>query len=94
MKKYNNAFRTDNMCQFGDSSNDAHDGANGHEDVPEMLQRVCKEEKTRRDEMENIDRVKIDPALATGPFITTINDIIGLFLYMLLGRLLYGMFAL
>ncbi len=36
--------------------------------------------------------VKIDPALATGPFITTLNDIIGLFLYLMIGRLMYGMF--
>jgi len=35
---------------------------------------------------------KIDPALATGPFITTMNDIMGLFIYFLMGRLLYGAF--
>jgi len=40
-----------------------------------------------------LDRVKVDPALATGPFITTMNDIIGLLIYMLIGRLLYGVFA-
>lgn len=28
-----------------------------------------------------LDRFKIDPALATGPFITTLNDIIGIFIY-------------
>jgi magnesium transporter len=28
-----------------------------------------------------IDKLKIDPAVASGPFITTINDIIGLFVY-------------
>jgi magnesium transporter len=39
-----------------------------------------------------LDRVKIDPALATGPFITTMNDIMGLFIYFLMGRLLYGVF--
>jgi magnesium transporter len=39
-----------------------------------------------------LDRVKIDPALATGPFITTMNDIMGLFVYFLMGRLLYGVF--
>ncbi|MCK5137491.1 MAG: magnesium transporter [Bacteroidales bacterium] len=39
-----------------------------------------------------LNRVKIDPALATGPFITTMNDIIGLFIYFLMGRLLYGIF--
>ncbi|MCG9910802.1 MAG: magnesium transporter [Flavobacteriales bacterium] len=39
-----------------------------------------------------LDRFKIDPALATGPFITTSNDIIGLFVYFSMGRLLYGVF--
>lgn len=39
-----------------------------------------------------LNRIKIDPALATGPFITTMNDIIGLFIYFLMGRLLYGIF--
>lgn len=29
-----------------------------------------------------LNRLKIDPALATGPFITTMNDILGLMLYM------------
>lgn len=39
-----------------------------------------------------LDRFKIDPALATGPFITTTNDIIGLFVYFLLARLFIGAF--
>jgi len=39
-----------------------------------------------------LNRLKIDPALATGPFITTMNDIMGLFIYFLMGRLLYGVF--
>lgn len=39
-----------------------------------------------------LDKVKIDPALATGPFITTLNDIMGLFLYLMIGRILYGIF--
>ena len=39
-----------------------------------------------------LNRVKIDPALATGPFITTMNDIMGLFIYFLMGRILYGIF--
>jgi magnesium transporter len=39
-----------------------------------------------------LDRMKIDPALATGPFITTMNDIIGLFIYFLMGRVLYTVF--
>jgi len=40
-----------------------------------------------------LNRFKIDPALATGPFITTSNDIIGLFIYFLIGRLMYGYFV-
>ncbi len=39
-----------------------------------------------------LNRVKIDPALATGPFITTMNDIMGLIIYFLMGRILYGIF--
>lgn len=37
-----------------------------------------------------LNKVKIDPALATGPFITTMNDIMGLFIYFLVGRMLFG----
>ena len=36
-----------------------------------------------------LNRMKIDPALATGPFITTSNDIIGLFFYFMIGRMMY-----
>jgi magnesium transporter len=36
-----------------------------------------------------LNRMRFDPALATGPFITTMNDIMGLFIYFLMGRLLY-----
>lgn len=39
-----------------------------------------------------LNRFKIDPALATGPFITTSNDIIGLFVYFGIGHLLYDKF--
>jgi magnesium transporter len=39
-----------------------------------------------------LEKFKIDPALATGPFITTSNDIIGLFLYFMIGRFMYGVF--
>lgn len=39
-----------------------------------------------------LNRLKIDPALATGPFITTMNDIMGLFIYFLMGRILYLVF--
>ncbi len=35
-----------------------------------------------------LDRFKIDPALATGPFITTSNDLLGLFMYFMIGRML------
>jgi magnesium transporter len=38
-----------------------------------------------------LNRFKIDPALATGPFITTCNDIVGLAIYLMVGRLLYGL---
>jgi magnesium transporter len=38
-----------------------------------------------------LNRMKIDPALATGPFITTSNDIIGLFFYFMIGRVMYGL---
>ncbi len=33
-----------------------------------------------------LERYRIDPALATGPFITTINDILGLFIYFMIGQ--------
>ncbi len=39
-----------------------------------------------------LHKMKIDPALATGPFITTTNDIIGLTIYLGMGRILYGIF--
>ncbi len=39
-----------------------------------------------------LNRMKFDPALATGPFITTMNDIMGLFIYFLMGRILYEVF--
>ena len=39
-----------------------------------------------------LNRFKIDPALATGPFITTMNDILGLLMYMMIGRIFYGIF--
>ena len=34
----------------------------------------------------SLDKYKIDPALATGPFITTVNDILGLVIYFLIGQ--------
>lgn len=37
-----------------------------------------------------LHRIKIDPALATGPFITTMNDVVGLFIYFTISILLYN----
>ncbi len=39
-----------------------------------------------------LNRFKINPALATGPFVTTLNDIIGITIYFLMGRILYSFF--
>ena len=36
-----------------------------------------------------LNKYEIDPALATGPFITTTNDIIGLLIYFLIGSAIY-----
>ncbi|MBR6082520.1 MAG: magnesium transporter, partial [Salinivirgaceae bacterium] len=38
------------------------------------------------------NRLKIDPAVATGPFITTINDIMGMAIYFFIGCICYSMF--
>ena len=40
-----------------------------------------------------LNRINIDPALATGPFITTSNDIIGLGVYFLIGHYMYAAFV-
>ncbi len=37
-----------------------------------------------------LNRLKIDPALATGPFITTMNDILGLLIYLSIGKMFFG----
>jgi len=37
-----------------------------------------------------LSKFKIDPALATGPFITTANDIVGIFIYFYVGSLFYA----
>jgi magnesium transporter len=37
-----------------------------------------------------LHRNKIDPAIATGPFITTTNDVFGIFLYFVIARLILG----
>ena len=36
-----------------------------------------------------LDQYNIDPALATGPFITTVNDVVGLLLYFTIGWMIY-----
>ncbi|MEE4284712.1 MAG: magnesium transporter [Mariniphaga sp.] len=36
-----------------------------------------------------LNKFKIDPALATGPFITTMNDILGLFIYFGIGKMFF-----
>ncbi len=36
-----------------------------------------------------LDKYKIDPALATGPFITTVNDIMGLLIYLSISRIIF-----
>jgi magnesium transporter len=36
-----------------------------------------------------LDIFKVDPALATGPFITTSNDLLGLFIYFLIGHAIF-----
>lgn len=40
-----------------------------------------------------LDRMKVDPALATGPFVTTLNDIFGLLTYFTVGHLMYGLLS-
>ena len=39
-----------------------------------------------------LNRFKIDPALATGPFVTTLNDIFGLIIYFTVGHFISGHF--
>lgn len=38
-----------------------------------------------------LHRFKIDPAMATGPFITTMNDIMGLFIYLVISQYFFEM---
>lgn len=40
-----------------------------------------------------LDRMNIDPALATGPFITTLNDLSGMFVYLMLAAYFFTIFA-
>ena len=37
-----------------------------------------------------LDKKGIDPALATGPFITTSNDIFGIFIYFYIAKIMLG----
>ncbi len=37
-----------------------------------------------------LNRLKIDPALATGPFITTMNDVLGLTMYLMISKLFFN----
>nr|WP_321454152.1 magnesium transporter [uncultured Carboxylicivirga sp.] len=39
-----------------------------------------------------LNRMKIDPAVATGPFVTTMNDIIGMFIYLTIGTFFFTFF--
>ena len=38
-------------------------------------------------------KLKIDPAVATGPFVTTLNDILGMLIYFTIGTICYSIFA-
>jgi magnesium transporter len=40
-----------------------------------------------------LHRFKLNPALATGPFVTTLNDMLGITIYFLVGRMLYSVFT-
>ena len=39
-----------------------------------------------------LNKVNIDPAVATGPFITTMNDITGMLVYLMLSAYFFGVF--
>ena len=38
------------------------------------------------EDLSSLEKYNIDPALATGPFITTVNDVLGLFIYFIIGQ--------
>jgi len=40
-----------------------------------------------------LNRFKVDPAVATGPFITTMNDVFGIVMYMAIGRIIFNLLA-
>jgi magnesium transporter len=39
-----------------------------------------------------LKKMKVDPAIATGPFITTFNDIMGLVIYLLIAKQMFALF--
>ena len=39
-----------------------------------------------------LNRFSIDPAVATGPFITTLNDLSGMFVYLILSSYFFSVF--
>ncbi len=40
-----------------------------------------------------LSKIRIDPAMATGPFITTTNDVLGLLIYMTIGQYFFNLFG-
>ncbi len=40
-----------------------------------------------------MNQLKFDPAVATGPFVTTLNDIVGMFIYLTIGTLFFTYFT-
>ena len=40
-----------------------------------------------------LERLKIDPAIATGPFVTVTNDIVGITIYMAISGWLINVFS-
>lgn len=40
-----------------------------------------------------LNKFKVDPAVATGPFITTVNDVLGIIVYFMIGQFISGLFA-
>ena len=57
------------------------EGGNGNGIKPKPLMLTSLTGCTALDVVSLLKKMKIDPALATGPFITTSNDIIALFIY-------------
>jgi magnesium transporter len=39
-----------------------------------------------------LNRFKFDPAVATGPFITTMNDVLGIIIFFFIGHIVSGFF--